>query len=63
MQTTDLKVNSVTPALFKLAPTPAEMAALDQETIAAIIKPLGLSATKSKHLKAMSKVLIEVLFQ
>ena len=43
MQTTDLKVNTITPALFKLAPDAAEMAKLDPSVIAAIIKPLGLS--------------------
>lgn len=54
-QTTDLKVNTVTPALFKLAPDAAEMAKLDPSVIAAIIKPLGLSATKSRHLQGLSQ--------
>ncbi|KAL6767691.1 AGE3 [Auxenochlorella protothecoides x Auxenochlorella symbiontica] len=57
-QTTDVKVNTVTPALFKLAATSSAMADADLAEVTAIIQPLGLSATKAKHLKGMSKMLV-----
>jgi endonuclease-3 len=58
-QTTDKKVNEVTPALFAMAPTPAAMADLEVETIQHLIREIGLAPTKAKHLKAMSRLLIE----
>ena len=44
-QTTDLKVNQVTPALFSKAPTAKEMAKLDVETILEDIRQVGLAPT------------------
>ena len=58
-QTTDKKVNQVTPKLFKLAKVPEEMAALDLETIRNTIKEIGLAPTKAKNLKKMAKQLID----
>jgi len=58
-QTTDKKVNQVTPALFKRANTPAKMALLKAETIQNIIKEIGLAPTKAKNLKKMAEQLIE----
>ena len=58
-QTTDKKVNQVTPALFKHANTPEKMAALKAETIQNIIKQIGLEPTKAKNLRKMAKQLIE----
>lgn len=55
LQTTDIKVNSVTPALFALAPTAEAMAVAEVAAIAEIIKTLGLYANKSRHLKGMSQ--------
>ena len=49
-QTTDKKVNQVTPALFALAPTPEKMAALDPSEILALIREVGLAPTKAKNL-------------
>ena len=57
-QTTDKKVNQVTPALFKLANIPAKMALLKAETIQNIIKQIGLAPTKAKNLKKMAEQLI-----
>lgn len=57
-QTTDKKVNEVTPALFAMAPTPEAMAAREVEEILAHIKPLGLAPTKAKNLKRLSEQLI-----
>ena len=58
-QTTDKKVNQVTPALFKHANTPEKMAALKAETIQNIIKQIGLAPTKAKNLRKMAEQLIE----
>ncbi|MEM8930101.1 MAG: endonuclease III [Acidobacteriota bacterium] len=58
-QTTDKKVNEVTPALFERAPNPAAMAALDVETIRDLIRQIGLAPQKAKNLKRLSEMLIE----
>ena len=58
-QTTDKKVNQVTPALFKRANTPEKIAALKAETIQNIIKQIGLAPTKAKNLRKMAEQLIE----
>jgi endonuclease III len=58
-QTTDKKVNEVTPALFALAPTPETMANLTPEQIHAVIKSVGLAPQKSKHLVRMAQLLVE----
>jgi endonuclease-3 len=58
-QTTDKKVNEVTPALFARAPTPAAMAAMDVAEIQHLIREIGLAPTKAKHLKAMATLLVE----
>ena len=49
-QTTDKKVNQVTPALFAVAGTPEQMAALGPERILAIIREVGLAPTKAQNL-------------
>ena len=56
-QTTDKKVNEVTPALFARAATPAQMAALPVETIRDLIREVGLAPTKAKNLKRMAEQL------
>jgi endonuclease-3 len=56
---TDVRVNQVTPQLFKKAKTAKAMARLDVETIRQIIQPCGLSPAKSKNIKAMSELLVE----
>lgn len=58
-QTTDKKVNEVTPALFKVADTPKAMASMEVEEIKEYIKEIGLSNTKAKNLKRMSELLLE----
>ena len=58
-QTTDKKVNQVTPKLFKLAKVPEEMAVLDLETIRNTIKEIGLAPTKAKNLKKMAQQIID----
>ena len=58
-QTTDKKVNEVTPALFAAAPTPAAMAALGEDAIRELIREIGLAPGKAKRLAAMSAQLVE----
>ena len=57
-QTTDKKVNQVTPPLFKKAKTPEDMDKLGVDTIQKIIKEIGLAPTKANNLKKMAKQLI-----
>ena len=58
-QTTDKKVNQVTPNLFKVAGTPEKMAKLEVSEIKELIKEIGLSNTKAKNLKRMAELLLE----
>lgn len=58
-QTTDKKVNQVTPRLFAVADTPEKMARLSVEEIKDLIKEIGLSNSKAKNLKKMAEVLVE----
>ncbi len=58
-QTTDKKVNEVTPALFSEAPDPESMAAMPVDRILAHIRTVGLAPTKAKNLKAMAGLLLE----
>lgn len=58
-QTTDKKVNEVTPALFADGPTPERMAALSVETIREHIRQVGLAPTKAKNIQALSCRLID----
>ena len=57
-QTTDKKVNQVTPDLFKLADTPEKMASLKVSVIQKTIREIGLAPTKAKNLHKMAKQLI-----
>ena len=58
-QTTDLKVNEVTPALFAKADNPRDMANLDVETILQDIRQIGLAPTKSRNILRLSQLLVE----
>ena len=58
-QATDAGVNKATPALFKLAPTPAKMAALGEEKIRDLIKTIGLFNTKAKNVALLAQKLID----
>lgn len=57
-QCTDVRVNQVTPHLFAKAKTPQEMILLAIDEIRDIIKPCGLSPTKSKAIWDLSHILI-----
>ncbi len=58
-QTTDAAVNKATPALFAVAPGPAEMAALGAEGIAPFVRSIGLWQAKAKNVAALSRILVE----
>lgn len=58
-QTTDVRVNEVTPALFRRAPTPQRMAQLAVAEILDHIRPVGLAPTKAKRIRAFSQLLLE----
>ena len=58
-QTTDKKVNEVTPALFSEAPDAESMAELPVERILDHIRTVGLAPTKAKNLKRMAELLRE----
>jgi endonuclease-3 len=58
-QTTDKKVNQVTPRLFEVAATPEALAALSIAEIHAIIREVGLAPQKAKALKGLGQALVE----
>ena len=58
-QCTDKRVNEVTPFLFAKAKTPRQMIKLSVEEIREIIKPCGLSPTKSKAIWNLSHILLD----
>jgi len=58
-QTTDKKVNEVTPGLFAVADTPERMAALGPDQILELIKEIGLAPTKAKNLWKMANQIID----
>ncbi|NBC58219.1 MAG: endonuclease III [Bacteroidetes bacterium] len=58
-QSTDKRVNQITPLLFEQADNPYDMVKLSVDQIREIIKPAGLSPMKSKGIYGLSKILIE----
>ncbi|MBU2526062.1 MAG: endonuclease III [Bacteroidetes bacterium] len=58
-QSTDVRVNQITPLLFAKADNPYDMVKLSETEIREIIKPVGLSPMKSKGIYGLSKILIE----
>ncbi|MGW5094121.1 endonuclease III [Streptomyces nodosus] len=58
-QTTDLRVNQTTPALFARYPTPEDLAAANPEEVEEILRPTGFFRAKTKSVIGLSKVLVE----
>ena len=58
-QSTDAKVNEITPALFEKADTPEKMTKLSVEEIQRTIKVIGLAPTKAKAIHKLSQMLVE----
>lgn len=57
-QSTDVRVNQITPLLFAKADNPYDMVKLTIEEIREIIKPVGLSPAKAKAIHVLSEILI-----
>ncbi|MDB9755432.1 endonuclease III [Winogradskyella sp.] len=58
-QSTDVRVNKITPLLFERADNPYDMIKLSVEEIRDIIRPVGLSPMKSKGIHGLSHILID----
>ena len=58
-QTTDKKVNEVTPELFRLGPDAERMSKIPVEQIQNLIREIGLAPTKAKNIRRLSEMLIE----
>ncbi|MEH6620062.1 endonuclease III domain-containing protein [Maribacter arcticus] len=58
-QSTDVRVNKITPLLFAKADNPYDMVKLTVDEIRAIIKPVGLSPMKAKGIHGLSRILID----
>ena len=58
-QTTDKKVNEVTPVLFAKADNPTKMASLEVDEIQTLIREIGLAPTKAKNLKLMAEQILQ----
>jgi endonuclease III len=58
-QTTDIRVNMVTPILFAKYPTPADLAAADPSDVEDIIRSTGFYQNKTKSLIGMATALVE----
>ena len=58
-QTTDKKVNEITPNLFSVADTPEQMARLHPDDILTIIREIGLAPTKARNLSTMAHQILE----
>lgn len=58
-QCTDVRVNQVTPALFRLASTPEAMARVPEAQILEIVRPCGLGPAKAKAIRGLSRLLME----
>ncbi|MCX7549753.1 endonuclease III domain-containing protein [Xanthomarina sp. F2636L] len=58
-QSTDVRVNQITPKLFAKADNPYDMVKLSVEEIRDIIRPVGLSPMKSKGIHGLSHILID----
>lgn len=58
-QSTDVRVNLITPLLFERADNPKMMVKLDIDEIREIIKPVGLSPAKAKAIHGLSEILLD----
>jgi endonuclease-3 len=58
-QTTDERVNEVTPTLFRVYPGPEELAGADVGELEALIHPTGFFRNKARSLKGMAEMLVD----
>ncbi|MGQ7295202.1 endonuclease III [Quadrisphaera sp. KR29] len=59
-QTTDVRVNSVTPALFATWPTPADLAGADRAALEEVLRPVGFYRAKAASVQGLAARLVEV---
>lgn len=57
-QTTDRRVNSITPQLFTEHPDPETLAAADEDRVAAVLRPLGMGATRARRIIGLARDLV-----
>ena len=58
-QTTDVRVNMVTPVLFERYPTPEDLAAADPDDVEEIIRSTGFYKAKTRSIMGMARALVE----
>jgi len=58
-QSTDKRVNMITPILFEKFPTPEKMAQARIEEIEEIIRSIGLFRSKARNIHQLSKILVD----
>jgi endonuclease III len=58
-QTTDVRVNQVTPTLFKLYPTAADYASADRSALEELLRPTGFFRAKTDSVMKLGQVLVE----
>ena len=58
-QSTDKKVNEITPELFARANNAKAMSLLEVDEIKDLIRQIGLSNTKARNIKRLSEILVE----
>src|SRR5215207_3076453 len=58
-QTTDVRVNMVTPTLFAKYPTPADLAAADRGDVEQIIQSTGFFRAKTQSILGLSQAIVD----
>jgi endonuclease-3 len=58
-QTTDVRVNMVTPALFSRYPTPEDLAAADPREVEEVVRSTGFYQNKTKSIMGMAQGVVE----
>ena len=58
-QTTDVRVNMVTPTLFAKYPTPADLAAAEREDVESLIQSTGFFRAKTQAIVGLSQAIVE----
>ncbi|HEX9888480.1 MAG TPA: endonuclease III [Nitriliruptorales bacterium] len=58
-QTTDKKVNEISPVLFERWPTPEAMAEAPREELEQVVGPLGFYRQKSRNIQGTARLLLE----
>ncbi|MCL6422432.1 endonuclease III [Brachybacterium sp. JHP9] len=57
-QTTDVRVNSLTPELFSRWPDPASLAAADPAEVEDVVRPLGMGPTRASRIVGLAQALL-----